>query len=78
MLRPLPRRPWTGCRPSDVFDRIMALLRRRPERDPELDRTRARINAAAVRLSRKLNVSTSEIIDSYRTGDEVLRTGTRE
>jgi hypothetical protein len=55
-----------------VFDRIVALFRKRPERDPELDRTRARINAAADRLGKKIGVSATEIIENYMASDVAL------
>jgi phosphoribosyl-ATP pyrophosphohydrolase len=57
---------------EEVLDRLVALFRKRPERDPELDRTRARINAAADKLGKKIGVSATEIIESYMAADAAL------
>jgi HD-GYP domain-containing protein (c-di-GMP phosphodiesterase class II) len=55
-----------------VLHRLMALFRKAPARDPELDRTRARIDAAAIKLGRKIGLSSEDIIRDYLTADAAL------
>jgi hypothetical protein len=59
-----------------VFAKLMALLRKVPPKDPQLEATRLRINRAAARLSTKTGESYDDIISAYRNGDAALRNST--